>query len=71
MHILALIYLFALAAILAVGAKSPQLGWLRCVLAVFLLVWAVLILTAQFLSLFSVLNVTWLYVGVSILIAAT
>jgi hypothetical protein len=70
MHTLALIYLLLLATILAVGVKSPQLGWLRAALAVFLLVWAVLILTAQFLSLFSALNVTWLYIGVSIAIAA-
>ena len=49
---------------------SPQLGWRRAVLALFLLVWSVLIVTAQLLSLFSVLNVTWLYVGVSLLLAA-
>ena len=70
MHILAVIYLIVLTAILAAGLKSPQLGWLRSALAVFLLVWAVLILTAQFLSLFYALNVTWLFVGTSILIAA-
>ena len=70
MHTLAVIYFIALAAILAAGVKSPQLGWLRAALGVFLLVWADLILTAQLLSLFSVLNVTWLFVGVSIVIAA-
>jgi hypothetical protein len=70
MHSLALIYVVTLAAILAAGVKSPQLGWLRTGLATFLLVWAVLILTAQLLSLFSALNVTWLYIGVSIVIAA-
>ena len=70
MHTLAVIYFVALAAILAAGVKSQQLGWLRAALGVFLLVWADLILTAQLLSLFSVLNVTWLFVGVSIVIAA-
>jgi hypothetical protein len=70
MHILAVIYLLVLSAILTAGIKSPQLGWLRAALGVFLLVWAVLILTAQFLSLFSALNVTWLFVGVSIVTAA-
>ncbi len=69
MHVLALAYLFALSAILAAGVKSPQLGWLRAAVAVFLLVWAVLILTAQLLSLFSVLNVPWLFVAGSIIIA--
>ncbi len=49
MYISALVYLLALSAILAAGVKSPQLGWLRAGLAVFLLVWAVLILTAQLL----------------------
>ena len=70
MHILAVIYVLSLSAILAVGIKTPQLGWLRTVLGVFLLVWAVLIVTAQFLSLFSILSVTWLYIGTSIIIAA-
>jgi len=70
MHSLAVIYFLVLAAILVAGVKSPQLGWLRTALAVFVLTWAVLILTAQFLSLFSALNVTWLFTGVSIAIAA-
>lgn len=70
MHILAVIYLLVLMAILAAGVKSPQLGWLRAALCLFLLVWAVLILTAQLLSLFSALNMTWLFAGVSIAIAA-
>src|SRR4051794_12020612 len=70
MHFLATIYLVILAAILAAGVKSPQLGWLRTTVAVFLLLWAVLIATAQLLSLFSALNVTWLFTGVSIAVAA-
>jgi len=70
MHFLAAIYLVILATILTAGVKSPQLGWLRTIVAVFLLLWAVLIVTAQLLSLFSVLNVTWLFTGVSIAIAA-
>jgi hypothetical protein len=70
MHILAVIYLLVLMAVLAAGVRSPQLGWLRGIVAVFLLLWAVLIVTAQLLSLFSVLNVTWLFIGVSIAVAA-
>ena len=70
MHFLAVIYLIVLTAILAAGVKSSQLGWLRATLAVFLLLWAVLILTAQSLTPFSALNVTWLFAGVSIAIAA-
>jgi hypothetical protein len=34
-----------------------------------LLLWAILIVTAQFLSLFNALNLTWLYIGVSISLA--
>src|SRR5436190_8571428 len=70
MHTLAVIYLLVLMAVLAAGVRSPQLGWLRVIVAVFLLLWAVLIVTAQLLSLFSALNVTWLFTGVSIVVAA-
>lgn len=70
MHFLALIYFAILTVILLAGVKSPQLAWLRAVVAVFLLLWAVLIGTAQLLSLFSALNVTWLFTGVSIAVAA-
>lgn len=70
MHTLAVIYLLVLMAVLAAGVQSPQLGWLRGIVAVFLLLWAVLIVTAQLLSLFSALNVTWLFIGVSIVVAA-
>src|SRR4029079_4276641 len=69
-HILAVIYVLSLSAILAAGMKTPQLGWLRTLLGVFSLQWAVLIVTAQFLSLFSLLNATWFFVGTSIVIAA-
>lgn len=69
MHVLAVIYFLVLSAILATGVKPSHLGWLRAVLGTFLLVWAVLILTAQFLSLFSALNWTWLYICVSITLA--
>src|SRR5438445_5219861 len=70
LHILAAIYLLVLTAVLAAGVRPAQLGWLRAIVAVFLLVWAVLIVTAQLLSLFSALNVTWLFTGVSIAVAA-
>jgi hypothetical protein len=70
MHFLAMIYLVALAAILVAGVRHAQLGWLRAAVGVFLLTWAVLIVTAQLLSLFSALNVTWLFAGLSIVIAA-
>lgn len=66
MHFLATIYLLALAAILVWGLSKSRLGLLRGGLAVFVLVWAVLIVTAQLLSLFSAINVTWLYLLASI-----
>jgi hypothetical protein len=69
MHFLAAVYFILLAAILAAGMRSQQLGWPRASLAVFILLWSVLILTAQVLSLFSALNTTWLYVTVSLLVA--
>jgi hypothetical protein len=69
MHFLAAVYILVLTAILAAGVKPAQLGWLRTAVAVFLLAWAVLILTAQSLSPFSALNVTWLFIGISIVIA--
>ena len=70
MHLAALVYVLALAAILAIGAKSPHLSWSRALIAVFLLIWADLILTAQVLSLFSAINVTWAYICVSLIVAA-
>jgi len=67
---LAVIYLLVLTGVLAAGLRSARLGWLRAAMAVFVLLWAVLIVTAQLLSLFSALNVTWLFTGVSIAVAA-
>lgn len=70
MHLLAIAYLVGLAAVLAVGVRSPYLRPSRAVIAIYLLFWAVLILTAQVLSLFSAINVTGAYVSLSFLIAA-
>jgi hypothetical protein len=69
MHFLAAVYFILLSAILAAGVRPHHLGWLRGSLAVFILLWSVLILTAQFLSLFSALDRTLLYVGFSLLVA--
>src|ERR1700749_4606893 len=69
MHFLSLIYFVVIAAILAWGLKSSRLGWMRAGLAMFILAWAVLIMTAQILSLFSAINVTWLYLATSVVVA--
>jgi hypothetical protein len=69
MHFLAAVYFIVLSVILTTGVRPHQLGWLRASVAVFVLVWSVLILTAQFLSLFSALDRTLLYVAVSLLVA--
>src|SRR5712671_2675619 len=69
-HLAALIYLAALSGILAAGIRSPRLGWPSALVAIFVLVWAVLILTAHALSLFSAINVTSAYIALSLLIAA-
>src|SRR5712671_1790462 len=69
-HLAALIYLAALSGILAAGVRSPRLGWPSALVAIFVLVWAVLILTAHALSLFSAINVTSAYIALSLLIAA-
>jgi hypothetical protein len=69
MHLLAIAYLVGLAAVLAVGVRSPHLRPSRAVIAIYLLFWAVLILTAQVLSLFSAINVTGAYVILSFVIA--
>src|SRR3954453_22948862 len=69
-HLAALIYLAALSGVLAAGVKSPRLGWPSALVAIFILVWAVLILTAQALSLFSAINVTSAYIALSLLSAA-
>src|SRR5882724_5918262 len=70
MHAAFLLYLLALGAILALGVKTRYLGWGPALVAVFLLIWADLILTAQLLSLFSAIYVTSAYVAVSLAIAA-
>jgi hypothetical protein len=70
MHLAFLLYLIALSGILAVGVKSPRLGWPGALVAIFILVWSVLILTAQTLSLFSAINVTSAYIALSLFIAA-
>jgi hypothetical protein len=69
-HLAALIYLAALSGILAAGVKSPRLGWPSALIAIFVLAWAALILTAHTLSLFSAINVTSAYIALSVFIAA-
>src|SRR5712671_8064980 len=69
-HLAALIYLAALSGILAAGIKSPRLGWPSALVAIFVLVWAALILTAHALSLFSAINITSAYIALSVFIAA-
>jgi hypothetical protein len=69
MHVLASLYVILLCVILWMGISASRLGRLRSALAVFLLVWAVWIMTSHLLSLFSVMNVTWLFIGSSVLVA--
>jgi hypothetical protein len=69
-HLAALVYLVVLSGILAAGVKSSRLGWPGTLIAIFVLVWSVLILTAQTLSLFSAINVTSAYIALSIFVAA-
>src|SRR4051812_25491722 len=71
MHAAFLAYLLALGAILTVGVKTRYLGWGPALVAIFLLVWADLVLTAQLLSLFSAMGVTGAYVAASLAIAAS
>jgi len=70
MHAAFLVYLLALGAILAVGVKSRFLGWGQALVAIFLLIWADLILTAQLLSLFSAIGSTGIYIVASLAVAA-
>ena len=63
-------YLLALGAILARGVKTPNLRWGPALVAIFLLIWTDLILTAQLLSLFSAIYVAGAYVVASLAIAA-
>ena len=66
-----LAYLLALAAILALGVKSRHLRWGPALVAIFLLLWTDLILTAQLLSLFSAIYVMSAYVVASLATAVT
>jgi hypothetical protein len=70
-HAAFLAYLLALGAILALGVKSRHLRWGPALVAIFLLLWTDLILTAQLLSLFSAIYVMSAYVVASLAIAAT
>jgi hypothetical protein len=70
MHLLALGYVLVLAAILAFGVRSSHLSWPRAIIAIFVLLWADLILTAEVLSPFSAMNSFVAYTVSSILIAA-
>ena len=70
MHAAFLVYLLALGAILALGVKSRFLGWGPALVAIFLLIWADLILTAHVLSPFSAIRITSAYIAVSLAIAA-
>lgn len=70
MHAAFLAYLLALVVILIPGVKSRHLRWGPALVAIFLLVWADLILTAQLLSLFSAIYVMSAYVVASLAIAA-
>jgi hypothetical protein len=69
MHLLAALYLCALIAILTLGMRGLRIGWLSKTIALFLLIWAVFIVTAQILSLFSAINRTAEYIGLSIALA--
>ena len=62
-----LLFFLVLVAILFVGVRSPYLKLSGAVIATFVLVWLVLILTGHSLALFSLLNNTSLYVGVACL----
>src|SRR4051794_33916694 len=70
MHAAFLVYLLALGAIFAFAVKTRMLGWGPALVAIFLLIWADLVLTAQLLSLFSALGATSIYVASSLVIAA-
>ena len=69
MPFIALIYLSLLAAIFLCAIKSKGMPPIAVLVATFVLVWADVVLTAQILSLFSALNLTLLFVLLSISIA--
>jgi hypothetical protein len=70
MHLAALLYLVALSVVLAFGLRSRFLNWPRVVVALFVLVWFALILTAHLLSIFHALGSTPAYISVSLMLAA-
>ncbi len=63
-------YLLLLGAILAAGLKGRDLRPGRVLVALFLLIWADLILTAQLLSIFAAIDVMGAYIAASLAIAA-
>src|SRR5260221_14144205 len=69
MHAAFLAYLLALGAILARGINIRPLKWGPALVAIFLLIWADWILTAQLLSLFSAIHFTAAYIVASLAIA--
>jgi hypothetical protein len=69
MHLLFLLYLLSLGAMLVIGVRSPFLRLGPLLVAVFLLIWIDLVLTAQVLSLFSALSSMAAYVATSLAIA--
>ena len=71
MHLLAAVYLIVLVTCLSLGIRASRIGWPGNIIALFLLVWAVFIGTAQILSLLSALNETNAYVGLSIVLSVS
>jgi hypothetical protein len=69
MNAACLVYLLSLSAILALGVRGSYRCLRTQLVAIFLLVWADLVLTAQLLSLFSALHLFGVYVSTSLAIA--
>ena len=69
MHLALFAYVLGLTIIFAFGVRSPQLGASRAIIAVFILLWADLILTAHLLSLASAIDNFFAYVALSFVIA--
>jgi hypothetical protein len=69
MIVLALAYFALLAVLLAFGLKAGSVSWPTVVIAVFILGWTDLVLTAHVLSIFSLLDRGSLYFAVSIVLA--
>lgn len=66
MHILYVLYVVTLGGLLAAGLRSPFLRRGPLLIAIFLLIWADLVLTAQLLSLFTALNSMAAYIATSL-----